>query len=243
MGVEASLQGEVEALRESLRLHEREGEAREEREAERWERREETWKAKVAEAEAGLATAEVRERGLREQLDLSEGQLVEAGQLNMSVAGENSFSGELAELQQRQQLEAELGRARAEVEEDRAGARREGARAEALARELEEAQCEVVSYTRQVDRMKEEVQELEQELELERQGKVDKDGKGNSLFSEVEDRREKVEVQLRVFEDKYGLLKENYDSKLAQLQKTKMHNAQLLGLVGGRGGDSGHAAR
>ena len=69
--------------------------------------------------------------------------------------------------------------------------RREGARAEALARELEEAQCEVVSYTRQVDRVKEEVQELEQQLELERQGKVDRDGKGNSLFSEVEDRRER----------------------------------------------------
>ena len=167
----------------------------------------------------------MRERGLREQLVLSERQLVEAGQLNMSVTGENSFSGELAELaagqvelqQQRQQLEAELGRARAELEEERAGGRREGARAEALARELEEAQCEVVSYSRQVDRGREEVQELEQQLELERQGKVDRDGKGNSLFSEVEDRREKVEVQLRVFEDKYGLLKENYDCKLAQV--------------------------
>ena len=80
-------------------------------------------------------------------------------------------------------------------------------------------------------------------LEAERQGKLDRSEKGNSLFSEVEDRREKVEVELKVFEDKFSLLKENYDSKLRELQKTKLHNAQLLGLVGGRGGGEEHSAR
>ena len=64
------------------------------------------------------------------------------------------------------------------------------------------------------------------------------------MFSlQVEDRREKVEVQLKVFEEKFSLLKENYDSKLRELQKTKLHNAQLLGLVGGRGGGEEHSAR
>ena len=86
--------------------------------------------------------------------------------------------------------------------------------------------------------------ELDTLLEAERQGKLDRSGKGNSLFSEVEDRREKVEVQLKVFEEKFSLLKENYDSKLRELQKTKLHNAQLLGLVGGgRGGGEEHSAR
>ena len=85
--------------------------------------------------------------------------------------------------------------------------------------------------------------ELDALLEAERQGKLDRSGKGNSLFSEVEDRREKVEVQLKVFEEKFSLLKENYDSKLRELQKTKLHNAQLLGLVGGRGGGEEHSAR
>ena len=85
--------------------------------------------------------------------------------------------------------------------------------------------------------------ELEALLEAERQGKLDRSGKGNSLFSEVEDRREKVEVQLKVFEEKFSLLKENYDSKLRELQKTKLHNAQLLGLVGGRGGGEEHSER
>ena len=59
----------------------------------------------------------------------------------------------------------------------------------------------------------------------------------------MEDRREKVEVQLKVFEEKFSLLKENYDGKLRELQKTKLHNAQLLGLVGGRGGGEEHSAR
>ena len=84
---------------------------------------------------------------------------------------------------------------------------------------------------------------MEALLEAERQGKLDRSGKGNSLFSEVEDRREKVEVQLKVFEEKFSLLKENYDGKLRELQKTKLHNAQLLGLVGGRGGGEEHSAR
>ena len=85
--------------------------------------------------------------------------------------------------------------------------------------------------------------ELDVLLEAERQGKLDRSEKGNSLFSEVEDRREKVEVELKVFEDKFSLLEENYDSKLKELQKTKLHNAQLLGLVGGRGGEEEHSAR
>ena len=62
--------------------------------------------------------------------------------------------------------------------------------------------------------------ELDVLLEAERQGKLDRSEKGNSLFSEVEDRREKVEVELKVFEDKFSLLEENYDSKLRELQKT-----------------------
>jgi len=56
------------------------------------------------------------------------------------------------------------------------------------------------------------------------------------------DRREKVENQLKVYEDKYLLLKENYDVKISQLQKTKLHNAQLLSIAGTRG-DTGHTAR
>ena len=69
------------------------------------------------------------------------------------------------------------------------------------------------------------------------------DGQGN--FSEVEDRRKKVEAQLKVLEEKFGLLKENYYVKMAQQEKLlateKATNRQLgdqldaLEGAGGRG--------
>jgi predicted nucleic acid-binding Zn-ribbon protein len=250
LGVEAALLGELDSLREAVRQQEAAAGAAAERATERWEHREETWRARAGEAEASLAAGEVRERGLRDQLELAGRQLTEAVQ--PAAGGNNSFSGEVAELQaaqaelvaERQGLRAELQRAGAEAEAGRAEAVREAARAGALASELEEAQCEVTAYCRQAERAREEVQGLEQQLESERQGRLDGQGKGNSLFREVEDRREKVEAQLKVYEEKFDLLKENYDVKMAQLQKTKMHNAQLLGLVGGRGGgDSEQTSR
>ena len=245
----------------------------------RWEKKEETWRARIAEVEAALASCEVKEQGLKERLEVAEAQLEEAAQLNVSISGDRSLTGEVAELQaanvelltERQALQLEVTRLKTEVEDAKAEARKEAAKAEVLAREVEEVQVEVVGYTRQVEAAREEVGkltfniaiqpnqikafyindsfhivkvvELEALLEAERQGKLDRSGKGNSLFSEVEDRREKVEVQLKVFEEKFSLLKENYDGKLRELQKTKLHNAQLLGLVGGRGGGEEHSAR
>merc|ERR1719447_1275383 len=214
VGVEAALVGELEAMREAVRVKEEE------------------------------------ERLNEERVEVAEAQLEEAAQLNVSISGDRSLTGEVAELQaanvelltERQALQLEVTRLKTEVEDAKAEARKEAAKAEVLAREVEEVQVEVVGYTRQVEAAREEVVELEALLEAERQGKLDRSGKGNSLFSEVEDRREKVEVQLKVFEEKFSLLKENYDGKLRELQKTKLHNAQLLGLVGGRGGGEEHSA-
>ena len=272
--MEAALQGEVESLREGGRREEEARVQREEREGERWERREEMWKARVQEAEAALATSgvghpspltitspitppphltsltphlspQVRAQGLREQVVLLEGQAAEAVQLNSSMVGERSMSGEVADLQaahlellaDKQALEHEVTKAKCEVEEVHSEGRRWEAKCEALGREVEEAQCSVVGYCRQVERGREEVEELAAQLEAERQGRLEQGGRGNSLFSEVEDRREKVEGQLKVFEDKFSLLKANYDARLRELQKTKVHNAALLGLVGARGGE------
>merc|ERR1719450_1011735 len=85
--------------------------------------------------------------------------------------------------------------------------------------------------------------ELQAQLDALAIDNVNEDGKGNSLFSEVNDRREKVETQLKVYEEKYELLKNNYDIKMAELQKTKMHNAKLLSIAGSNFSDSGHTAR
>ena len=64
--------------------------------------------------------------------------------------------------------------------------------------ELEERQCEVTSYARKLDLLREEQQELRMEMDLLAAAPVNRDmnAKGNSLFSEVEDRRKVVERQL-----------------------------------------------
>ena len=52
-----------------------------------------------------------------------------------------------------------------------------------------------------------------------------------------------METQLKVYEEKFEVLKNNYDIKMGELQKTKMHNAKLLSIAGNNYSDSGHTAR
>ena len=250
LDVEKTLVTEIDTMREAIKHYDVQNQKREHEDEEKWAKREETWKAKLGEVDSALQASETREKGLADRLDIAEKQLREANDiLNQSVGGQ-SFSAEFGELQvqnvdlvqEKQTLESELGRVRAELDHEKSKVNSASARIELLQRELEELQCEITGYVRAAEASKTEVMELEAQLEAVRAGEINEDGKGNSLFSEVNDRREKVENQLKVYEDKYQTLKENYDIKLAQLQKTKMHNAQLLSIAGTRG-DSGHAAR
>ena len=112
-----------------------------------------------------MASFEVKEQGLKERLEMAEAQLEEAAQLNMSLNGDRSLTGEVVDLQaanvelvtERQALQMEVGKLKAEVEGAKAEARREAAKAEVLAREVEEVQAEVVGYSRQVEAAREEV--------------------------------------------------------------------------------------
>ena len=76
-----------------------------------------------------------------------------------------------------------------------------------------------------------EAMELQAQLDAVTIDNLNEDGKGNSLFSEVNDRRERVENQLKVNEKKYEVLKNNYNVKMAELQKTKVHNTKLLSIA------------
>ena len=105
---------------------------------------------------------------MKERLEVAEAQLEEAAQLNVSISGDRSLTGEVAELQaanvelltERQALQLEVTRLKTEVEDAKAEARKEVAKAEVLAREVEEVQVEVVGYTRQVEAAREEVGKL-----------------------------------------------------------------------------------
>jgi len=250
LAVEKTLLTEIDNMRESIKQYEVQREKREFEDEEKWAKREEIWKAKLAEVDTALQASETREKGLENRLEIAENQLREANDvLNQSVGGQ-SFSAEIGEIQsqnvdlmqEKQNLESQLGKVKADLEQEKARSNSAAARTEVLQRELEELQCQVTGYARAAEASKTEVMEMEAQLEAMRVGQINEDGKGNSLFSEVNDRREKVESQLKVYEEKYTLLKENYDVKLSQLQKIKVHNAQLLSIAGTRG-DTGHTAR
>ena len=218
---------------------------------EKWTRREEIWKAKLSEADVNLQTAESREKILNERLEVIEKQLQEASEaMNQSVGGQ-SMGSELADIhsqnvdliKEKQGLENEVSRHKAEAQEAIARQQAASARVELLQRELEEAQCSLSSYCKAVETAKIETMELQAQLDAVTMDNVNEEGKGNSLFSEVNDRRERVENQLKVYEEKFEMLKSNYDIKMAELQKTKMHNAKLLSITGSSRSDSGHTNR
>lgn len=103
---------------------------------------------------------------------------------------------------------------------------------------LEEKECEISNYTRHLEQARKEIQELQVEMEALTVTEADPNLKGNSLFSEVEDRRHLVEHQLASMKSKYEDMKLQLDMKNQQLNKVKMHNIALLNMAG-QGQDHG----
>jgi len=251
LNIEKNLSLEVEHLREAVKTFEHKLENRDVEDDEKWSKREEIWKAKISESDVALQAAENKVQLLSERLEVTEKQLQEASEaMNQSVGGQ-SLSAEFAELhsqnvdliKDKNNLELELSKAKTEIQESNSKVMSSSARIELLQRELEEAECNMSSYSRAADNAKTEMMELQAQLDAIQLNNVNEDGKGNSLFSEVNDRREKVETQLKVYEERYDLLKSNFDVKMAELQKTKMHNAKLLSIAGNSYSDNGQVSR
>lgn len=248
--VEKSLSTELEIARDNVKMMEEERDHNSLQVNEMLGKKEEFWRMRISELESNVKCMEAKEIGLKNRLEISEKQLEDANMmLNQSVAG-MSFSEEMGDLQQEnlaliqnnQMLETEIGRINAELEEERVVSKGAQVKTEMTQQELEAVQCQITGYLRAVETSREEVVELEAQMEAMRAGQVEVDGKGNSLFSEVEDRRCIVESQMANLQMKYDSMKATYDGKVSQLSKVKMHNAQLLSIAGTRG-DNGHAAR
>lgn len=248
--VEKSLSTELEIARDNVKMMEEEKEQNSFQVNEMLGKKEEFWRMRISELESNMKCMEAKEIGLKNRLDISEKQLEEANMmLNQSVAG-MSFSEEMGDLQgenlaliqKNQMLETEIGRINAELEEERVVSKGAQIKIEMTQQELEAVQCQITGYVRAVETSREEVMELEAQMEAMRAGQMEVDGKGNSLFSEVEDRRCIVESQMANLQMKYDAMKSTYDGKVSQLSKVKMHNSQLLSIAGTRG-DNGHAAR
>lgn len=94
--------------------------------------------------------------------------------------------------------------------------------------EKEEREKEVVSYSRALEKARETNQELQVQLDVALQQAQDPSSKGNSLFSEVEDRRAEMERALIGMKVQHQSLQKQYAFTRQQLHRMKVQVATLF---------------
>ena len=67
--------------------------------------------------------------------------------------------------------------------------------------------------------------EMKMEIESLKLAETDPAKKGNSLFAEVEDHRQVIEMQLINYKTNYNILKKQYDLKTQEAAKLKVRHA------------------
>jgi len=250
--IERSLNSELELLRENLKTEEIKLEQLRENEEEKTSKREETLTARLSETEQELDIAKANENRLKILVETLESQLAETNSaLNKSVDDE-SFSNEVVELHQ-EKVQLIQDKQTLQLEVATVNSQLTGLQDQILSlknlleekdNEIESVQIEISSYSKTIDNLNLQLVEVQGQLDAERNmAGGESSEKGNSLFSEVEDRRQAVEDQLSVVNSKYNAIKENYDVKVAELQKVKMHNSQLLSIAGGGSNNTEHVTR
>lgn len=85
--------------------------------------------------------------------------------------------------------------------------------------ELDEVKSEATSYYNTLLKTREEIKELNMEMELLKMENQERGKKGNSLFSEVEDRRIEAEKELITFKVKYEALLKQHSMTREHLHK------------------------
>ncbi|KAK1159165.1 protein Spindly-B-like isoform X3 [Acipenser oxyrinchus oxyrinchus] len=103
---------------------------------------------------------------------------------------------------------------------------------ERLSEEKEEREREAISYFNSLEKTREACQDLQIQLDHALQQGQDPNSKGNSLFSEVEDRRAEMERQLISMKVQYQSLQKQHAFSRQQLHRMKIQIATLLQLKG-----------
>ncbi|XP_076472477.1 protein Spindly-like [Babylonia areolata] len=101
-------------------------------------------------------------------------------------------------------------------------------RLEAAQLEVEDLQCQVSAYSRHLEESRRETLELRAQLEASRVDQQAHNSKGNSIFSEVEDRRLVLEKKMASLKIQNDQLKERYNIEKQQNSRYKMTMAMEL---------------
>ena len=92
---------------------------------------------------------------------------------------------------------------------------------------LEESEAESIGYQQSLNQIRNDFASVQKEL-TDTSPNETRNDRGNSLFSEVDDRRQIVEGRLKRFKEQFEAMKSQYDKKAQQLMKVKTQNVALL---------------
>ncbi|XP_065126462.2 protein Spindly [Paramisgurnus dabryanus] len=201
-------------------------------------------KNKVEKMKTDLEGAQLAEKQMRHKLDQqSEALHNKTEELRvLTECAHETMSSEILELQV-QKMEMESAMATLEEELQEARYKEEQLclanttlqrQLERITEEKEEREKEAVSCYNALEKAREANQDLQIQLEQVLQQAQDPNSKGNSLFSEVEDKRAEMERQLNSMKRQYESLQKQHTLTKQHMHRMKMQIATLMQLQGNR---------
>uniref|UniRef100_A0A672JW08 Protein Spindly n=1 Tax=Sinocyclocheilus grahami TaxID=75366 RepID=A0A672JW08_SINGR len=201
-------------------------------------------KNKLEKMKTDLEEAQLAEKQMRHKLDQqSEALNSKTEELRvLTERAHETMSSEILELQMQKMdmesamatLEQELQEARYKEEQLHLANTTLQRQLERLTEEKEEREREAVSCYNSLEKAREANQDLQIQLEQVLQQAQDPNSKGNSLFSEVEDKRAEMERQLKSMKRQHESLQKQHALTKQHMHRMKMQIATLMQLQGNR---------
>uniref|UniRef100_A0A673HGA5 Protein Spindly n=1 Tax=Sinocyclocheilus rhinocerous TaxID=307959 RepID=A0A673HGA5_9TELE len=202
------------------------------------------FKNKLEKMKTDLEEAQLAEKQMRHKLDQqSEALNSKTEELRvLTERAHETMSSEILELQMQKMdmesamatLEQELQEARYKEEQLHLANTTLQRQLERLTEEKEEREREAVSCYNSLEKAREANQDLQIQLEQVLQQAQDPNSKGNSLFSEVEDKRAEMERQLKSMKRQHESLQKQHALTKQHMHRMKMQIATLMQLQGNR---------
>ncbi|XP_039632428.1 protein Spindly [Polypterus senegalus] len=210
------------------------------------------YKNKLEKMKADLEETQLSEKQLRHKLDV-QSEILSSKTEELRTLSERAHETMSSEMLDLQLEKAELEDAKAALEHEVNEMRYRQQQleltsttlqrqVERLTEEKEEREKEAVSYFNALEKSREINEDLQIQLDQALRQAQDPNSKGNSLFSEVEDRRAEMERQLISMKVQYESLQKQHSYSRQQLHRMKVQIATLLQLKGSHA-DAGQLER
>ncbi|XP_022539359.2 protein Spindly [Astyanax mexicanus] len=201
-------------------------------------------KNKLEKMKADLDEAQLLEKQMRHKLELQSQTLTSKTEelRKLMECSTEDKSSEISELEiQKMDLEASLAALEQELQESHYKEQQLQLNNTIIQRQLEalegakeEKECEVVSLYNALEKSREANKDLQVQLDQALEQTRNPNSKGNSLFSEVEDRRVEMERQLISVKVQYQSLQKQHAFMKQQMLRMKVQISNLMQLQGAR---------